>query len=265
LRLGNHATSAGYRLEVNSPTNSTNTDVLARAQEGDRGHLWCVATEQTSGRGRHGRAWQTGPGNLAASVLVFTKATADRLATLGFVAGVALVRALQSGRVFGGRQPEFTLKWPNDVLANGAKLAGILLETRQVADSGQAVAVGLGVNIVSAPEGVPYPTTATALLGGTGDAGVVLTALGDEWARQYARWDEGRGLENVLADWRSLAHGMGGPVGAQVKGQPVSGIFEDIDVTGRLLIRDGFGKQTAIGAGEVFFGTPGQPVHMEVQ
>jgi BirA family transcriptional regulator, biotin operon repressor / biotin---[acetyl-CoA-carboxylase] ligase len=265
LRLGQRAVEAGYRLVVKSPTASTNSDAMARATAEGGGPVWCVATEQTAGRGRHGRIWRTAPGNLAASVLVHTAVAPQLAATLGFVAGVALVGALQRSTVFARSRPVLTLKWPNDLMAGDAKLAGILLESRQSIPEKRAVAVGIGINVTSAPTGLAYPTTALAALGGTRDIGVVFKTLSDEWVSAYAMWDEGRGLENILAIWRELAHGVGQTVGTEQDGRTVSGTYEGIDSAGRLLIGDPTGKLTAIGAGEVFFGASGAPIRMEMQ
>ncbi len=148
---------------------STNALALDHARAGDPGKLWVVSKKQESGRGRRGRAWATPEGNLAATLLVVTGGELRLAATLGFVAGLALADALDAvvpqGRIAIGLdgasqgKNRFELKWPNDVLASGAKLAGILLESA-ILDGGRfAVAVGIGVNVVAYPEDLPYPAT----------------------------------------------------------------------------------------------------------
>src|ERR1700754_348646 len=136
------AIAAGYRLEAHDTVGSTNAIALERAATGDAGKLWIVSKKQESGRGRRGRAWATPEGNLAATLLLVEVYELKLAATLGFVAGLALADALNAvvpdrriaiatdggGEGRGARADRFELKWPNDVLASGAKLAGILLE-----------------------------------------------------------------------------------------------------------------------------------------
>src|SRR3954454_12257467 len=123
--LGSRAASAGYRLLAFDSTGSTNAEALGRAREGERGPVWLVTSEQTAGRGRRHRSWIAPRGNLASSVLEVMDVSPSVAATLGFAAGLALVQALRSA---GSDDIELTLKWPNDVMARGKKLAGILLE-----------------------------------------------------------------------------------------------------------------------------------------
>ena len=150
--LGAKARAAGYRLAGYDSIGSTNTEALRAATAGDPGGIWFCALQQTEGRGRRGRPWASAPGNLAATLLLVPEADPGLAATLGFVAGVALNQAL-AGMLPGART--IALKWPNDVLADGAKLAGILLEAHKLDDGRHAVAIGFGVKIVAAPTALP--------------------------------------------------------------------------------------------------------------
>src|SRR6185312_11595461 len=162
FRLAPTSASEGYRLEAHDVVGSTNALALEHARAGDPGRLWVVSKKQESGRGRRGRAWATPEGNLAATLLLVPGGELRIAATLGFVAGLALADALNAvvpqGRVAvaldGASQGRnrFELKWPNDVLASGAKLAGILLESAQLEDGRFAVAIGIGVNVVAYPQ-----------------------------------------------------------------------------------------------------------------
>lgn len=263
--LGPKAASRSYRLMGYDSVGSTSIEAARAAQAGDVGDVWFCALEQTEGRGRRGRAWQTIHGNLAASLLIVPEADPAVVATLGFVAGVALNRAL--GRLVpaalistgidgadsdGGR---IALKWPNDVLADGAKLAGILLEAQKRPDGGMAIVIGIGVNVVAAPEGLPYPATSLADLGIATDAPTVFAALSDSWVEVIELWDRGRGIEPVLDAWRGAAAGIGAPVAVQRDGDVVRGIFETIDASGRLIVRVEDGRRIPITAGDVHFGT----------
>ncbi len=167
--------------------------------------IWFCALQQTAGRGRRGRNWATPHGNLAASLLTVPDVDPARAATLGFVAGVALGQALRDvipeAKIglgldgADGQGARIALKWPNDVLADGAKLAGILLEGRRVPDGKQAIIIGFGVNVVSAPDGLPYPATSLRAMGAGLDAATVLTALAENWVEAFHLWDDGLGLQ----------------------------------------------------------------------
>ncbi len=264
--LGAKAKAAGYRLAGFDEIGSTNSEALAAAAAGDPGGIWFAARHQTSGRGRRGRQWQSVPGNLAASLLIVPDAAPDLIATLGFVAGVALNRGLSAvmpqgtvrigidGADAADGRSRIALKWPNDVLADGAKLSGILLEACKTPDGRHAVVIGCGVNVVSAPLDTPYPATSLQMLGIERSAEDVFEALSDAWVEVFGLWDDGRGVSNVLDLWRLSAAGIGAPVAVQQDGVVRRGIFETIDSSGRLIIRDDDGSRFPITAGDVHFG-----------
>jgi BirA family biotin operon repressor/biotin-[acetyl-CoA-carboxylase] ligase len=260
--LGAKARTAGYRVAGFDEIGSTNTEALAAAAAGDPGGIWFAALQQTAGRGRRGRAWQSTPGNLAASLLVIPDTDPDMIATLGFVAGVALAKALgtilpqgmvQSGETWDGRA-RVALKWPNDVLADGAKLAGILLEAARTRDGRQAIVIGIGVNVVAAPSDLPYPATSLRTLGIERSAEDVFEALSEAWVEAFGLWADGRGIGAVLDLWRHSAAGLGAPVAVTQDGVVRNGIFETIDSAGRLIMRDDEGARITITAGDVHFG-----------
>jgi BirA family biotin operon repressor/biotin-[acetyl-CoA-carboxylase] ligase len=257
--------SEGFRLEAHDKVGSTNAMALERAREGDPGRLWIVSKQQESGRGRRGRAWATPPGNLAATLLLITGGDLRTAATLGFVAGLALADALNAvvphGRFAlapdggsGAGRNRFELKWPNDVLAEGAKLAGILLESSLLGKDRCAIAVGIGVNIVSYPDDVPYPATSLKALGATCNAETLFLALSDAWSDNARLWNEGRGLTEIRRRWLSCAAGLGSQVAVRVDGNVVRGVFETIDEDCRFVIRDDRGDMLKIAAGDVHFG-----------
>jgi BirA family biotin operon repressor/biotin-[acetyl-CoA-carboxylase] ligase len=266
FQLAPTALADGYRVEAYDRVGSTNVLALERAREGDGGRLWIVSKQQDSGRGRRGRVWATPEGNLAATLLVIESGDLKRAATLGFVAGLALADALEAlvpaGRVAvaadggtvaqGGR---FELKWPNDVLAGGAKMAGILLESTALGDGRRnAVAIGIGVNVVAHPEDVPYPATSLTRLGAEVDAETLFLALSDAWTANARLWDEGRGLTVIRQLWLKRAAGIGSQVAVRVDGNVVRGTFETIDDDCRFVIRERSGATVAIAAGDVHFG-----------
>jgi BirA family biotin operon repressor/biotin-[acetyl-CoA-carboxylase] ligase len=260
----------GYRLLSFETIGSTNTEALQRLKAGDRGRLWVFSPEQTAGRGRRGRAWATLRGNVAISLGLVLDLTPARAANLGFVAGVALGQALAdvvpdvriataldgadlttpSGR----RQGRLALKWPNDVTLSGAKLAGILLEAEPLPSGQLAVVIGMGVNVVSAPEGLPYPATSLRALGGDVRAEDIVARLIAVWPDLYDAWCEADGFARIRARWLTMAQGLGSVASVTLGGRVLRGTFETIDDDGRLILIDEAGARHSISAGDVHFG-----------
>ncbi len=145
------------------------------------------------------------------------------------------------------------LKWPNDVLVDGAKVAGILLQG-VTGPGGSGVVVGIGVNVERAPEGVPYPATSLAVCGAKATAEELFTALSEAWVEQEGLWDGGRGFPAIRRSWLDHAAGLGAPIAVSVGGEVFRGAFETIDEEGRLIIRAADGSSLAIAAGDVHFG-----------
>ena len=259
--LGPRATSAGYRLAAFDRIGSTNAEAMARARDGERGPMWFVTSEQTAGRGRRHRPWIAPRGNLASSILEVVDVSPAVAATLGFAAGVALEAALQkvsieaSLRSAGSDQMKFSLKWPNDVLAGRQKLAGILLEAEAVAGDRLAVVVGIGTNVVAAPEGTQTPATSLAALGVHIGAEELFATLSDAWAEFRGIWNNGHGFDEIRRLWLARAAGLGEPVAIQAGGSAVEGTFDTIDDTGCLIVRTADGKLVPISAGDVYFGS----------
>jgi BirA family biotin operon repressor/biotin-[acetyl-CoA-carboxylase] ligase len=258
--LGPRAVAAGYGLAAFDSTGSTNAEALNAARIGELGPKWFVTSEQTAGRGRRQRPWIAPRGNLASSVLEVIAVAPAVAATLGFAAGLALEAALDRVslearmRAGGSSELRFTLKWPNDVLAGKAKLAGILLEAEAIAGGGLAVVVGIGTNVVAYPEGTPYPAASLASLGVDIGAEELFGALSDSWAEFRGIWDNGRGFGEIRLKWLERAAGLGEPVSVQSGGSSVTGTFDTIDETGCLIVRTAQGTRLPIAAGDVFFG-----------
>jgi BirA family biotin operon repressor/biotin-[acetyl-CoA-carboxylase] ligase len=258
--LGPRAISAGYRLAAFESIGSTNAEAMSRARNGERGPIWFVTTEQTAGRGRRHRPWIAPRGNLASSILEVIDISPAAAATLGFAAGLALEAALKevsieaSLRSAGSDDMRFSLKWPNDVLAGSKKLAGILLEAEAV-EAHLAVVVGIGTNVVAAPEGTPTPATSLAALGVHIGAEELFATLSDTWAEFRGIWDGGRGFAEIRRLWLERAAGLGQPVAIRTAGAPIEGIFDTIDETGCLIVRTSGGERVPVSAGDVYFGS----------
>ena len=258
--LGSRATSAGYKLAAFDQAGSTNSEAMARARDGERGPTWFVTTEQTAGRGRRQRAWIAPRGNLASSILEVMDVTPAVAATLGFAAGLSLETAVRSVSLeaalrAGVADPfKFALKWPNDVLAGRHKLTGILLEAEAV-PAGLAVVVGIGTNVVAAPEGTPTPATSLHALGIQTSSEELFRALSDAWVEFRGIWDKGRGFAEIRRLWLERAAGLGERVAINTGAATIEGIFDTIDESGCLIVRTAEGRRVPVAAGEVYFGS----------
>jgi len=222
---------------------STNAEARRRAEAGEHGPLWITAAHQSAGKGRRGREWETGTGNLAATLLLKPEGAPDTNAQLSFVAALAVA---DMALTF-APHAVITMKWPNDVLAAGAKLSGILLE-----GGCGWLAIGIGVNLASHPKGTEFPATSL------GEQGVVppspqdaLVVLAGRFAHWQARWQE-QGFEPLRTAWLARAQGLGAPIRARLPHEECYGAFEGIDASGALLLREPGGLR-AITAGEVYF------------
>ena len=208
---------------------STNDWLLARADALPDGH-WVRADRQTAGRGRRGRVWRDGAGNLMASVLV--KADGP-LQQLSFVAAVALKEAMAPVPV--------QLKWPNDLLLQGCKISGILLER-----TGDALVIGFGVNMASAPQDVERPSAAIG-----GDVATLFETLRQQFAHWRMIWTE-QGFAPVRAAWLASACGLGQGIEVRLGSETLHGRLAGLDLDGALLLDLPSGTQRSIHAGEVF-------------
>src|ERR1700730_17031961 len=250
--LGPRAISAGYRLAAFDSIGSTNAEAMSRAREGERGPLWFVTSEQTAGRGRRHRAWIAPRGNLASSILEVLDVSPAVAATLGFAAGLAVEASLRSA---GSDDLNFSLKWPNDVLAGKRKLAGILLEAEAIAGDRLAVVVGIGTNVVAAPQGTRTPATSLAALGVQVGAEELFAALSDGWAEFRGIWDNGRGFGEIRRMWLTRAAGLGQAVSIKSGGATIQGTFDTLDEQGCMVVRTIAGARVPISAGDVYFGS----------
>ena len=240
---------APLRLLRYRELDSTNDEAKLLAESGASAWTVVVADCQRAGRGRRGRSWQSPPGNLCMSAIVRPSGSLAAAAQLGFAAALAVGEALVP-RLPPGRTPRY--KWPNDVLVDDAKIAGILLESTAARDGAVAwVVVGIGVNLASHPQDTAYPATSLAALGA---AEVTAEMLLPEVAKALRAWAErweGEGFEPVRRAWLRRALGLGGPLGVRLPRESVTGRFVDLDRDGALLLETETGPRR-IAAGEIF-------------
>jgi BirA family transcriptional regulator, biotin operon repressor / biotin---[acetyl-CoA-carboxylase] ligase len=233
--------ASGHRVIRHDRIDSTNAEARRLAEAGERGPVWIIAGEQVAGRGRLGRSWVSEPGNFYGTLL-FTLHAAPEVATqIGFVAALAVRDAAAELRP----DAQLRLKWPNDVLMNGAKLSGLLSEI--VAHPPTSIALGCGINLAHAPNGLAYPV---AKIGAQVEPDGMLPRL-DAALAQYLRvWDEGRGFAAVRAAW--LQHALG--VGERIAINGLDGVFEGLADNGGLSLKMDDGSRKTVHAGDMRMG-----------
>jgi BirA family biotin operon repressor/biotin-[acetyl-CoA-carboxylase] ligase len=241
---------AGYSVAIFDEIDSTNEEARRRAAAGERGPLWIWAKRQTAGRGRRGRAWASPEGNLMATLLVAPGVPAVEAARLSFVAALA-VRDLVAAYA---ARAAVRVKWPNDVLVDGKKIAGILLESsgQEGVDIVPWLAVGIGVNLVYAPEDTPYPATFVGAHGPAPSAAEALAELADAWETRFRVWRVS-GFAAIREAWLEVAAGVGQPVEVRLPNETLHGRFETLMPDGALSLLLPSGARRAVTAGEVFF------------
>lgn len=243
----------GYGRRVLAEVDSTNAEA-ARIAPTLAGPEWILALRQTAARGRRGRAWANPEGNFAATLVMKPGESADQMALRSFVASLALYDACVAVT---GRTDGFALKWPNDVLLNGGKLAGILLESAGSGAKLTHFAIGIGVNLISAPdtdEVEPGAVRPVSLLSETG-AKVTPEVFLDHLAAAYARFETQfvtYGFAPIRTAWLDRAARLGQVITARTTRDEISGTFETVDEAGNLVLSSG-AKRHAIPAADVFF------------
>lgn len=220
---------------------STSDEAWRLAGEGAPHGTVVHADEQTAGRGRLSRRWVSPPGNLYLSIVLRPAAPTGRHAEIGFVAALAVADAVAS---LLPRQASVTLKWPNDVLVNEGKIAGILLE-----QADDALILGIGLNVLQAPAGVSYKVSTIAGCGGLatvdGAREKLLAALGN-WLEVWQQ----HGFEPIRSAWLARAHPVGTVLGVQLADRFVTGQFAGLDADGTLLVDTPEGRARIV-AGDV--------------
>lgn len=249
--MDSKALPPGWRLVTLPEVDSTNEEVKRRESADPGEGLVVTAAIQTAGRGRRGRPWNSPAGNLYVSIRLSIGDDLASAARLSFVAAVALVDALKA------TAPHLSvgLKWPNDVLVNGSKVSGILLESHN-----GSIILGVGVNLISAPEpgSTPYPATSLRAEGADIGRDDLLRIFLGELFKMVGLWRTG-GFAPVRLAWLARACGIGKPVVARLQnGEEATGTFADLDDEGALVIEGAFGTRRIL-AGDVFFPHPTAP------
>lgn len=241
-------------LELLDETDSTNAEARRRAEAGATGPTWIVARRQTAGRGRRGREWVSNSGNLFTTLLTTTRKPPAEAAQITFVAALAVADLLDAFTP----ASLVTIKWPNDVLLDGAKASGILVESGPHASGGLWLAVGIGVNLAHAPGDTERPAMALSSrlrpdIAYAPPIEAAAEVLAASFAAWQARWDQ-MGFSPVLDAWTARAPGLFGPATARLDHETVSGVADGVEADGALRLRLADGAIRRISAGDVFFG-----------
>ena len=237
--------SLAFRIEQVAEIDSTNEACRLRAMAGEAAGLVIRADRQTAGRGRRGRTWSSPTGNLYASLMLRPARPVSEAAALGFAAVTAV------GDVAEALLPATASvrhKWPNDLLINGRKASGLLLE----AQPGFLV-LGIGVNILSHPADTPYPATD---LTAEGAAPITAQSLLERFLRAFAPLYEAwvvNGFAALLPAWRRRAAGLGAAIEVRLERETLTGTFQDLEPDGTLRLVLANGTERRIAAGDVYF------------
>ena len=240
----------GYRLLCYDSIGSTNDEAKHLAREGAEEGTLVWALEQSAGHGRRGRAWSSPRGNLYLSLILRPDCPAGSAAQLGFIAALAVGDAL---RAILPRIERIAYKWPNDVLIDGRKIAGLLLECETVGSEKLSfIVVGVGVNLTASPRGTEFPAT-SIMEEGLGE--IMPEVMLEEFAAHFRSWHTRwrvEGFAPVRASWLAAAAIVRGePVRVRLESRAFCGRFLELDHEGNLLL-DCAGEDRRIAAGEVF-------------
>jgi BirA family transcriptional regulator, biotin operon repressor / biotin---[acetyl-CoA-carboxylase] ligase len=224
---------------------STNAEARRLHGAGEGGPLWLLADEQTAGKGRLGRSWASTPGNCYSTlVLPLPRTPLSAVAQIGFAVALAVAETVDR---LGTKAA--AIKWPNDVLVGAAKISGILCEVLQPAPL--VVAIGCGINVAHAPQGLPYPATSIQAEGVRADRDQVFETYRQRLAYLLSQWNEGENFDMIRAQWLSRAIGLGETVSMTKGDTTVSGRYEGISPEGAVVLKPASGPSQVFHAGDL--------------
>jgi BirA family transcriptional regulator, biotin operon repressor / biotin---[acetyl-CoA-carboxylase] ligase len=247
------AQRSGFTLEHHDSVGSTNDLAFGHLREGGASRHFVIASSQTGGRGRLGRQWVSRPGNLYASLALVDPAPQPLAFQLGFVAALTIHQTLLD---LGLDRDRVSLKWPNDVLVDGRKISGILVEGTALADGHIGVVIGCGVNVAHHPTETLYPVTNLTEAGISTSVDEVFAAFAHAFDKTLALYSGGMGFDLIREAWLDAAHGLGGPIVVRDRKEEREGVFKGLDPEGRLLLEQS-GAIVPVISGDVFYQSEG--------
>ena len=244
----------GYRLQAFLSIDSTNKEAIRQIEAGEGSDgLWVLSNAQTGGRGRRGRKWVSKPGNIYCSLIYETSKDTYTSSQLSFVTSLAVRDTIS---LFADDGYAVKCKWPNDVLVNGQKISGILLETYTEPMSGSNfVIIGIGINIENHPDIAAYPVTHLNKHSREHVSSIdAFTILADKMPYWIAVWQK-EGFEAIRRNWLENCKGFGEQLTVKLPDKEIVGRFIDLNGDGALKLDMG-GETKLIHSGEVFFADP---------
>jgi BirA family biotin operon repressor/biotin-[acetyl-CoA-carboxylase] ligase len=239
----------GYHLRAFSSLDSTNKEAIRAAEDGHAGNLWITAANQSAGKGRRGREWLSQEGNLFCSLLLKNNIEAIMASQLSFVAALAVYDTVVEVL---GDDIEIKCKWPNDILVEGKKISGILLESSGAAGGKpDYIIIGIGLNLMSHPTNALYPAANIREFGEDISSEEALEILANYMADYINIWQR-TGFADIRKIWLTRAKGQGSNIIVKLLHKEMTGRFIDLDSTGGLLLQTEEHLEI-ITAGDIFF------------
>jgi BirA family biotin operon repressor/biotin-[acetyl-CoA-carboxylase] ligase len=253
-----------FRSLILDQVGSTNREAFALAEAGVAGPLWIMARRQTAGRGRADRQWVSAAGNLHASLLIRLDCPGTAVPQLSLLAGIATLDAIRKAAGGGpeSRPAGLRLKWPNDVLVDQAKCAGVLSES-VAGPEGITAVVGIGIDLAWHPSAMHRPATDLAEHGCRVLPEAMLASLDAAMCHWLAVWDCGRGFHNIRRGWLERAGPVGEMCAVDTGQERIVGAFADLDPDGALVICDSRGQRRTVTFGDVALAGPGPEAPQE--
>ena len=250
----------GYAIAEFETLDSTNKQAYRLAQMGAFGPMLIFTKNQSHGKGRNGRVWLSSNDTLTATILISSKAPKENVAQLAFVMAIAAHKTVCEF-ADADKHQHIGLKWPNDILVQGRKLAGILIESFTIKDNADSVlAIGIGMNIANIPSDGDFSASALSQLCTNSELDkpikieTILSSLVQNFATYFDLWAEGKNFASIRKIWLANAIGLGGKITARLPNQSIYGVFERLDEDGILILRDEAGEIHQITAGDIFIG-----------
>lgn len=240
--------STHYRHISLGEVDSTNNEAIKLAMAGDAGNIWITANSQTLGKARRGRQWISKAGNLYASLLLIDFTPQTNASVLPLLAAVALYDSM--AKIINNKN-NLKIKWPNDLLLNNKKIAGILLEQGKDCHGRQWTVLGFGVNCLHYPQNVLHKATSFTNEGYAVLPSEIFQSLFDCTAEALANWQKYPLPENLSSQWLERCCGLGSQIEVRLANETLSGIFENLDKSGNLILQTK-DETRYIAAGDVF-------------
>ena len=257
LSLHTFEPPSDHKVSVFDELDSTNQEALRRAPDFDGTPLWIVAHRQTKGRGREGRNWVSETGNLYTSFLFRPQCSLSTANQLSFVTGVGVFETVRSVLGSSTQAEKIRLKWPNDILVDRKKIAGILIESFLASQSHEPViAIGIGINIAHHPDLPDRETTHLGAHVSGVNPELVFSALSRELDKSIEQWDRGRNFDLIRQHWSERAHNPGERLSVRVGNNRFEGVFNGLDDDGALKIKLDTGELKRVTVGDVLFPRP---------